>query len=244
MSGNSPFSSYNLDKNISAAFFFSFPPCICVSNVLHINGNTGFLILTPASYKSCGWQLNGQSEDPVWRGCGFRMPRDVGHCQCTAFLTSFAPMMHLDDGALMWHSFKTEVKRCKVCFPHKWFLICNFHDSWHLPSNEYIFLFYPQEKGRLLLSPLPALISSFHHIYSWFPEVQKRVLRSRPLWVFFIRNAAMKTAPRISKPCPSCHTCSHHAVQIYWAPSQKQGSILPFSISTEKAVPKPHRSNG
>lgn len=131
-----------------------------MSNTLHINGNTSFLVLTPASYKSCGWQLNGQSEDPVWRGGGFGMPQDVGHCECTAFLLSFAPMMHLDDGALMWHSFKIEVERCKICFPHRWFLICNFCDSWHLPLNEYIFLFYPQEKGRLLLSPVPVLISS------------------------------------------------------------------------------------
>lgn len=120
-----------------------------VSEFLHTNGNTGFLVLAPSSYTSCGWQLNGQSSDPAWRSCGFGMPQDVGHRQCAAFLRSFAPMMHLDDGALTWHSFRIEVVRYKTCFLHKWFLICNFHDSWHLPSHEYIFLLYSQQKDRL-----------------------------------------------------------------------------------------------
>lgn len=81
--------------------------------------------------------------------------------------------MHLDDGALMWHSFQNR-RHVKSTSHINDFLICNFHDSWYLPSNEYMFLLHPQEKGRLSPSPLPTHIIIFKQPYSWPTEVQKR----------------------------------------------------------------------
>lgn len=149
---------------------------------------------------------------PLWRcclillrlwyapGCRSLLVHSLSHI--------LAPMMHLYDGALMWHSFKIEVERYKICFLHKLFLICNFHDLTSAIKWIHLVVLFSRERQIVAISTASTHLIIFKQPYFRVPEVQKRLVRSRVLWGYYIKNIAMKK----SKACPSCHTWSHHKI--------------------------------